>query len=102
MSKTDRQGVIQFPLPLLGLGQQRAPLVGELGHLPPDGLVELLHLVVAAGGAAAGAGLGLARHCGKEGGVVIETQSHNLILTTFFDETWTMKSVALSQISALF
>ena len=39
---TYRKSVVQLPLPDLQAGEEAAPLVGELYHLPPDRLGQLV------------------------------------------------------------
>lgn len=39
---TYRKSVVQLPLPDLQPGEEAAPLVRELHHLPPDGLGQLV------------------------------------------------------------
>ena len=41
-SATYRKSVVQLALPDLEGGEEAAPLVGELHHLPPDGLGQLV------------------------------------------------------------
>ena len=41
-SATHRKSVVQLALPDLEAGEEAAPLVGELHHLPPDGLGQLV------------------------------------------------------------
>ena len=57
-----RKCVVEPALPEVELGEERAPLVRELGHLPPDALGGLL-LVRGHGPRAPGGALCLARHC---------------------------------------
>ena len=61
-----RQSVVQPALPEVELGEERTPLVRELGHLPPDALGCLL-LVRGHGPRAPGGALRLAGHCNGQG-----------------------------------
>ena len=56
-----RKSVVEPALPEIKLGEEGAPLVWELGHLPPDALGCLL--LVCGHGRAPGGALCLAGHC---------------------------------------
>ena len=56
-----RKSVVEPALPEVELGEEGAPLVRELGHLPPDALGCLL--LVCGDGRAPGGALCLAGHC---------------------------------------
>ena len=47
--RTYRESILKLALPDLDAGEETAPLVGELGHLSPDGLGQLVPVLTLPG-----------------------------------------------------
>ena len=78
-----RKSVVEPALPEVELGEEGAPLVRELGHLPPDALGCLL--LVCGDGRAPGGALSLAGHCNghSQGRCQMTAPGHTVLLPGF-------------------
>ena len=78
-----RKSVVESALPEVELGEERTPLVRELGHLPPDALGGLL--LVCGDGRAPGGALSLAGHCNghSQGRCQMTAPGHTVLLPGF-------------------